>query len=109
RIRGQQCPQAALQAIDAGRSCNSFGGSPMPITGRTTSILMPLVLLVATAAPRAETGPVPGAQALAYDLYKSPTCGCCELWQDHLDASAFAATVHHPQDLDGVKRQLGIR
>ncbi len=81
----------------------------MPITGRTKSILMPLVLLAATAAPRAETGPVPGAEALAYDLYKSPTCGCCELWQDHLDASAFAATVHHPQDLDGVKRQLGIR
>lgn len=42
------------------------------------------------------------------DVYKSETCGCCVFWIDHMETNGFAATVHHPRDLNGVKADLGI-
>ncbi len=42
------------------------------------------------------------------DVYKSPTCGCCQFWIDHADASGFQSTIHHPQDLTQEKLQRGI-
>jgi len=41
-------------------------------------------------------------------VYKSPTCGCCKVWINHLEEYGFEATTEHPADLDGVKRRLGI-
>lgn len=46
--------------------------------------------------------------AVHLDVYKSPDCGCCTLWMDHLAAHGFTSTGHHPEDLGGLKRQLGL-
>lgn len=35
------------------------------------------------------------ADAVAMDLYKSPTCGCCAIWQEHAQERGFAFTIHH--------------
>ncbi len=37
------------------------------------------------------------------DLHKSPTCGCCEDWQQHMAEAGFATRVHHPDDLSAIK------
>ena len=51
----------------------------------------------------------PATQASAdFQVYKSPTCGCCGEWVEHLQNKGFTAAVHHPDDLDGVKRERGI-
>lgn len=42
------------------------------------------------------------------DVYKSPTCGCCTLWMDHLAGNGFTSTGHHPDELGEFKRELGI-
>ena len=42
------------------------------------------------------------------DVYKSPDCGCCTLWMDHLEEFGFTSTGHHPADLGGLKRELGM-
>lgn len=42
------------------------------------------------------------------DVYKEETCGCCVYWIDHMQQHGYAATVHHPADLNGVKAQLGV-
>lgn len=39
---------------------------------------------------------------LALTVAKSPTCGCCGLWVDHLTARGVDVTVEHPSDLDAV-------
>lgn len=61
----------------------------------------------------AESGKASPAQRTAakvsYDLYKSPTCGCCEGWMEHMASAHFNARVHHPADLNGIKNQLGIK
>lgn len=42
------------------------------------------------------------------DVYKSPTCQCCEKWIDHVHAQGFRTSVLHPADLDGTKDKLGV-
>jgi len=42
------------------------------------------------------------------DVYKSPTCGCCKDWVAHVEGAGFAALIHHPSDLGGIKQQYGI-
>ena len=53
------------------------------------------------------------AAALTADtivVYKSPTCGCCNKWVDHIEENGFVAVTH---DLDNAsiettKRTLGV-
>jgi hypothetical protein len=42
------------------------------------------------------------------DVYKSPTCGCCGQWISHLQSNGYQARVHHPDDLDAIKKQYRI-
>ena len=37
-------------------------------------------------------------------VWKSPTCGCCEKWADHLRANGFRVVVHDVEDLMPVKQ-----
>jgi hypothetical protein len=41
-------------------------------------------------------------------VYKSPTCGCCVKWVDHLKAAGFQTVVHNESDMDEVKDNLGV-
>lgn len=42
------------------------------------------------------------------DVYKSPTCGCCENWVSHVEASEFETVLHHPIHLNKLKADHGI-
>ncbi len=42
------------------------------------------------------------------DVYKSPTCGCCASWIEHVEKHAFTAKTIHPADLSLEKSQRGI-
>lgn len=41
-------------------------------------------------------------------IYKSPTCGCCSLWVDHMAGAGFRTTVRDVQDVTSLKRELGV-
>lgn len=41
------------------------------------------------------------------EVWKSPTCGCCKVWVEHLEASGFAVTVHDVGNTS-VRARLGI-
>ena len=41
-------------------------------------------------------------------VWKSPSCGCCAKWVDHLKNSGFKVTVHDMSDVNPVKRQHSI-
>ncbi|WP_022955362.1 DUF411 domain-containing protein [Perlucidibaca piscinae] len=57
-----------------------------------------------------DKAPQPIAQAVADTIvvHKSPTCGCCGKWVDHLKAEGFAVEVHDEEDMNAVKSRLGI-
>lgn len=48
------------------------------------------------------------AELVKLDVYKSPTCGCCADWVDHVEGAGFETLVHHPSDLAGIKQANGI-
>jgi hypothetical protein len=41
-------------------------------------------------------------------VYKSPTCGCCTAWVEHMRESGFTVVAHDTTDLEPIKRQLGV-
>lgn len=58
------------------------------------------------------SGPLLAAQSggsPALDVYKDPTCGCCNGWIEHMRQSGFDPVVHHPDDLNAIKQQHGVQ
>lgn len=49
------------------------------------------------------------AARIGLDVYKSPTCGCCASWIEHVEEHAFIAKTIHPADLSLEKSQRGIQ
>ena len=41
-------------------------------------------------------------------VYKSPTCGCCKKWNEHLEANGFAVTTFDVEDVGPTKERLGV-
>jgi len=41
-------------------------------------------------------------------VYKSPYCGCCTAWSEHLRENGFKVTEIKREDMDTVKRDLGV-
>jgi hypothetical protein len=41
-------------------------------------------------------------------VYKTPTCGCCSSWVEHLREHGFEVETHDLNNLDQVKRRHGI-
>ncbi len=48
------------------------------------------------------------SQAVILEVYKSPTCGCCEKWINHIDSHGFSSKVHSDNDFADIKLEKGI-
>lgn len=42
------------------------------------------------------------------DVYKSPTCGCCKKWVEHLERGGFTVKAHDVVDVAAMRRELGM-
>jgi hypothetical protein len=42
------------------------------------------------------------------EVYKSPYCGCCGKWVEHLRQAGFAVRTHEVNDVPGARKQLGM-
>lgn len=51
--------------------------------------------------------PAPAKPPLMH-VHKSPTCGCCKLWVDHVKQAGFNVVVFEEDDLGPVKERLGV-
>ena len=51
-----------------------------------------------------------GQQSVAAEIvvYKSPTCGCCGKWVEHMESAGFSVDVEERHDLAPIKRELGV-
>jgi hypothetical protein len=50
----------------------------------------------------------PPTQAADVVVYKSPSCGCCAKWIDHLEQNGFNVEVHNQRDMGPVKDRFGV-
>lgn len=48
------------------------------------------------------------ADSEVVEVYKTPWCGCCSAWVDHLEANGFDVKVHKVEDLAPIKQKLGV-
>lgn len=62
------------------------------------SLLLGVITLIA----------VQGTQAADIVVYKSPTCGCCGKWVEHMQAAGFKVDVENRRDLAPIKAELGV-
>jgi hypothetical protein len=44
----------------------------------------------------------------AITIYKSPNCGCCQSWAEHLDANGFETTIVETDNLNEIKQQYDV-
>ncbi len=51
----------------------------------------------------------PSGRATSIQVYKSPTCGCCTKWEDHLKANGFAVKSQKTDQLQTIKAQNHVR
>jgi hypothetical protein len=47
-------------------------------------------------------------QSIVLDVYKSPTCGCCKKWINHIDDNGFQSKIHNRQNISSIKSDKGI-
>lgn len=48
------------------------------------------------------------AHAATLTVYKSPSCGCCGKWIEHVEAHGFTVTTVPTDDMMAVKKRLGV-
>lgn len=48
------------------------------------------------------------AKAAELNIYKSPYCGCCGAWVDHVRVSGLRAVVHEMEDVTPMAKKLGV-
>lgn len=51
---------------------------------------------------------LPASATDAVDVYKSPYCGCCEKWVEHLQQAGFVVRTHDVNDVPAARQRLGM-
>jgi hypothetical protein len=77
---------------------------------RNSTLALIGVVLVAAAAFVYVRAQQPAAAADTVVVYKTPTCGCCSIWVEHLRAAGFTVQAHDidQQALDGIAWEAGL-
>lgn len=75
----------ARDGADAANAANN-GSTAAPVTTATEAVAKPIAIKV----------------------YKTPQCGCCRAWVDHLAENGFQVEAVDMDDLSAVKQQYGV-
>jgi hypothetical protein len=68
---------------------------------RRRFIALATIFAIAGVPASAATGP-------RIDVYKSPACGCCSKWAEHLQLNGFEVTTHEVNDLTAFRTKAGV-
>lgn len=99
----------AVTALATALLLSACAPAPAPTTSAATAPTAadsPAPMLQAAAGQPARS-PVPAAGPRIL-VHKTPTCGCCKVWVEHLIAEGFAVEVRDVDDLGPIKTQVGV-
>lgn len=90
--------------------------APQPVGMEHPSGDPPVVPMPASATAITTSGPIANpipATPLTSDLplmvvHKSETCGCCELWVEHMQEAGFDVEVRNTNDFGSIKARVGV-
>jgi hypothetical protein len=74
---------------------------------RTSLLCLSLLAFVSLPSSAQSARPRPPA-VTAMEVYRSPTCGCCGKWVEHVKAAGFSPAVHQVDDVSPVKTKGGV-
>ena len=84
----------------------------MIVSHKTNLILALLLTLVISACTSANENSEAESNiktaAIELDVYKSPTCGCCGKWIDHMKDQGFLAKAHNTNNLAKLKDEKKV-
>ena len=69
------------------------------------STLRPLPLLLALLVG---AGSAWAQSATQVEVFKSPYCGCCEKWIEHMQKNGFKVNAHNVNDVPAARKSLGM-
>src|SRR3546814_2454913 len=76
-------------------ACTQDASSAQPTTSPSAQVVVQSADATPAALPR-------------MTVHKTPTCGCCGAWIDHVQKAGFTVDVHDMDDLGPVKERLGV-
>lgn len=69
-------------------------------------MLLGMVLAAGAAAAQSRSSRAPKAAHVT--VFKSPTCGCCAKWIEHVNAAGFTTTTTNVADMAPIKTTHGV-
>jgi hypothetical protein len=78
---------------------------------RIVALLALPLLFACNRSPEQQVALNTDATAVSADtvvVYKSPTCGCCTKWVEHMKDNGFVVVAHDVNDVTPMKQQLGV-
>lgn len=91
----------ALLLLGSSLLVSACNAQPGPADGQAARTAPTAAPVVAAAAPAAQTLP-------PVTVHKSPDCGCCGGWVEHVRQAGFPVQVKDTAEMDAVKQRLGI-
>jgi hypothetical protein len=76
--------------------------------GAIGSLAITFLLISHTSHASSTPSTATAAKPAQLEVYKSPTCGCCEEWISHLQSHGLKSNIHHPDDLNAIKNRYRI-
>lgn len=75
---------------------------------KSSTLIKFLILLCATGLAQAASPPESGKTLPTVEVYKSPQCGCCKSWAEHLQKNGFTVISHDVNDVPAIRKKLGM-
>lgn len=67
-----------------------------------------MALIAAASSAATAASPAPSPPPATVIVHKTPTCGCCGNWVQHLQREGFSVVVKDSADLSPIKQRLGV-
>lgn len=94
------CTGASAPASPPAAAASPAAAAPIAAANQPAPMLQ-----AAASKPARSPAPAAGPRIL---VHKTPTCGCCKVWVEHLIADGFAVEVRDVDDLGPVKTRVGV-
>lgn len=86
----------------------SFAKTHLPAHAIFRSLALCAALAIASTGMAQPIQPDSGHAMPVVDVYKSPDCGCCKTWAEHLQKNGFTVILHDVDDMPATRKKMGM-
>lgn len=107
-VRRIRTAAATLLVLAAACGTDDTAGERAPRSPRSPATQVVAAGDVSPGAGHAAHAPAVPADSTTVTVWKSPTCGCCSSWVDHMREKGFEVVTIDTSDVHAVKRVHGV-